>query len=53
MLLSLRCGLCQEFLKALAKVDEKCYTSEGVEVVVIGCGDPGLIRKYKGETTDL
>lgn len=42
------CGLCQEFLHSLRRVDEKCYASVGVEVIVIGCGDPALIRKYKG-----
>jgi hypothetical protein len=42
------CGLCQEFLRSLRRVDEKCYKSAGVEVIVVGCGDPSLIRRYKG-----
>ena len=42
------CGLCQEFLCSLQRVDERCYTSVGVEVIVVGCGEPALIRKYKG-----
>ncbi|CAD6579295.1 MAG: hypothetical protein CYPHOPRED_000850 [Cyphobasidiales sp. Tagirdzhanova-0007] len=41
------CGLCQEFLKSIRQIDEACYRSEGVEIVVVGCGDPTLIRKYK------
>ena len=42
------CGLCQEFLRSLRRVDEKCYKSAGVEIIVVGCGDPSLIRRYKG-----
>lgn len=43
------CGLCQEYLRALRRIDAKRYAEVGVEVIVIGCGDPALIRRYKGK----
>lgn len=47
------CGLCQEYLALLNRLEEHTYDKHGVDVIVIGCGDWQLIRAYKGEYTTL
>ncbi|KAJ5748332.1 uncharacterized protein N7511_010028 [Penicillium nucicola] len=47
------CGSCQEFLRALSKAvtpESLSHLSVSTSIVIIGCGDPGLIDSYATET---
>ncbi|KAJ6079657.1 hypothetical protein N7467_009410 [Penicillium canescens] len=47
------CGSCQEFIRALSETvrpDFLSHLSVETSIVIVGCGDPGLIDAYVAET---
>ncbi|KZW02979.1 hypothetical protein EXIGLDRAFT_828759 [Exidia glandulosa HHB12029] len=41
------CGSCQDYVCQLASVPSSAFEAAGVRLVVIGCGDPTMIKNYK------
>ncbi|EJD44623.1 hypothetical protein AURDEDRAFT_114312 [Auricularia subglabra TFB-10046 SS5] len=41
------CGSCQDYVAQLATVPLDAFSKAGVKLVVIGCGEPSMIRGYK------
>ncbi|KIM32201.1 hypothetical protein M408DRAFT_20524 [Serendipita vermifera MAFF 305830] len=44
------CGVCKMYVEELAKVPKSALDAAGTRIVVIGCGEPSLIKMYKEET---
>lgn len=42
--------MCQDYMRSIVQdVDPKVLEKAGVKLVVIGCGDPGMIKSYNGQ----
>ncbi|KAH7103334.1 AhpC/TSA antioxidant enzyme-domain-containing protein [Auriculariales sp. MPI-PUGE-AT-0066] len=44
------CPSCRDYVTQLGKIPVDAFTEAGVRLVVIGCGDPSMIKNYKEAT---
>jgi len=41
--------MCQNYLVDLAKVPKETFEAANTDIIVVGCGEWGIIKQYKGD----
>ena len=41
--------MCQNYLIELAKVPKESFEAANIDIIVVGCGEWGIIKQYKGD----
>jgi hypothetical protein len=42
--------MCQNYLIELAKVPKESFEAANTDIIVVGCGEWGIIKQYKGDS---